>query len=423
MPDYSRTDTLLGPYRVLDLTSELGLMCGKMLGDLGADVIKLERPGGDPARNRGPFYKDQVHPEKSLFWFAHNVNKRGLTLNIRCADGQELLKRLVTTADFLIESYAPGFLESLGLDYEDLSQINPRLVMVSITPFGRTGPKARHKMSELTMWASGGEMYLTGDPDRAPLWISLPQAGLQGSLEALAGAMVAHWHRENTGEGQHVDVSIQEAVIWQLMGTPIGLWACHGENQQRRGTMQVQPKATYPGAGQCKDGFFTGGILGGGASLHTVRTQQGLVSWMDAEGRATPELKGYDWRRFDGRSVTQEEADRLAKPILDFYKTKTVRQIHEEGVVQRRMTTAAFYTAKDVLADPQLQARDYWVKLEHPELGESLTYPGAYAKMSETPLKFRRRAPLIGEHNDELYRGELGLSASELALLKGRRVI
>ena len=135
-----KQETMLSPYRVLDLTDEKGLLCGKILGDLGADVIKIERPGGDPARNIGPFYHDEPDPEKSLFWFALNTSKRGITLDIEKADGKEIFKKLVKSADFVIESFAPGYLDKLGLGYSELERLNPGIIMVSITPFGQTGP-------------------------------------------------------------------------------------------------------------------------------------------------------------------------------------------------------------------------------------------------------------------------------------------
>jgi len=172
---------VLGPYRILDLT-EGGCMVGaRMLGDLGADVIKIEPAGGSPSRI-APFYKDIPHPGKSLFWFAYNMNKRGITLDISKVDGQEIFKRLVRSTDIVMESFEPGYMNQLGLGYADLSKIKPDLVVTSIIPFGQSGPKAQYKGSDLTAWASGGYLYICGDPDRALTWVSFPQASL------LAGA-------------------------------------------------------------------------------------------------------------------------------------------------------------------------------------------------------------------------------------------
>ena len=213
-------ELLLSPYRVLDLTDERGLLCGKVLADLGADVIQVEPPWGSTGRNIGPFYRDEVHPEKSLFWWAYASNKRGITLNLDTADGRELLKKLAKDVHFLVESFPPGYLNELGLGYDVLKTINPSLVMVSISPFGQDGPYAHYKAPDIVGMAMSGFMYLTGDSDRPPLRVASPQFYLQGSAAGAAGAMLAHTHRALTGEGQHVDVSCQQAVAKSLAGAP-----------------------------------------------------------------------------------------------------------------------------------------------------------------------------------------------------------
>ena len=157
---------MLSPYRVLDLTDERGLLCGKILADLGADVIQVEPPTGNTARRIGPFYQDEVHPERSLFWWSYTSNKRSISLNLATADGRALLKRLVPSADFLIESGAPGEMAALGLGYGDLAALNPALIVVSITPFGQDGPYATYQAPDLVGMGLGGFMYVTGDPDR-----------------------------------------------------------------------------------------------------------------------------------------------------------------------------------------------------------------------------------------------------------------
>ena len=194
-------DKMLSPYRVLDLTDEKGMLCGKILGDLGADVIKIEKPGGDLARNIGPFYHDIPDPEKSLFWFGYNTNKRGITLNINTADGKEIFGNLVKMADFVIESFPPGFMDELALGYSSLREINPRIILTSITPFGQTGPRKDYKASDIVSLALGGFMSLTGDVDRAPLRISVEQACCHAGAQAAVASLIAHYDRELTGEG------------------------------------------------------------------------------------------------------------------------------------------------------------------------------------------------------------------------------
>src|SRR3972149_79549 len=192
----------LEPYRVLDLTAGGCSLCGKILGDLGADVIRIERPGGNPDRSLGPFYKDIPDREKSLFWFAYNANKRGITLNIETADGREIFRRLVKRADFVIESLPPGYMDSLHIGYAVLKEINPRLIMAGISPFGQKGPYAHSNASDLITMAMSGFMYLHGDPDRPPVWISFPQASISAGAECAAAALIAHRHREGGGGGR-----------------------------------------------------------------------------------------------------------------------------------------------------------------------------------------------------------------------------
>jgi crotonobetainyl-CoA:carnitine CoA-transferase CaiB-like acyl-CoA transferase len=204
---------MLSCYRVIDLTDEKGFLCGKILADLGADVIKIEKPGGDASRDKGPFYHNIPDPEKSLLWFAYNTSKRGITLNIETSDGKDIFKKLVKTADFVIESFVPGYMDEMGLGYSVLSKINQRIILVSISPFGQTGPFARLKASDMTVFAMGLLMSQSGDVDRPPVQVSFPQSFINASADAAVGAMVAHYYREMTGEGQQVDVSAMESVL------------------------------------------------------------------------------------------------------------------------------------------------------------------------------------------------------------------
>jgi benzylsuccinate CoA-transferase BbsE subunit len=188
-------NTAMDAYRVLDLTDDKGFFCAKILGDLGADVLKIERPGGDPARKAGPFYKDDPDPEKNLNWFAYNLNKRGITLDIEKEAGRALFKKLVERADFVIESFPVGYLEGLGLGYKTLSALRPRLILTSISPFGQTGPYKDYVGSDLIGMAMGGLAYITGNAGESPVRISFPQAYLLASAEAAAATMIAHYHR------------------------------------------------------------------------------------------------------------------------------------------------------------------------------------------------------------------------------------
>lgn len=420
-----KTKSILGSYRVLDLTDEKGLLCGKILGDLGADVIKVEKPGGDAARSIGPFYKDIPHPEKSLYWFAFNLNKRSITLDIETADGAEIFKRLVKTADIVVESYQPGYLDGLGLGYIALKEINPQIILTSITPFGQTGPYAHYKGSDIVGWATSGMMHLCGDPDRPPLQVTAPQAYCQASVHAAMAAMTALYYRKQSGEGQQVDVSIQESSMdAQLLGTQV--WELLGLNVPRLGTIVAAPR----GGGlppilirlnwACKDGQVSW-AFGGGAWAGGQASTQALVEMANRYGMAM-ELKDYNWTTLDFSTIAQEEYDRIGKSISDFLQTRTKDELFEEAV-KKGIFLAPVNNIKDLSEDPQLAHREFWEKVEHPELRDTITYPGAFAKLSEAPWRVWRRPPLIGEHNEEIYHDELGMSKKELAILKQARVI
>ena len=193
--------TPLGPYRVLDLTEGGFNWCGKVLADLGADVVKIEPPGGSPTRSAGPFVDGEPGPDRSLFWAAYCANKRGVTMDLESVAGREQLRQLARESDILIESFRPGFMGDRDLGFDDLADINPWLVYTSITPYGQTGPYVQHEAPDLVAWSMGGMQYICGDADRPPVRISAPQAELHAAAQAAAGTMAAFWHRQKSGEG------------------------------------------------------------------------------------------------------------------------------------------------------------------------------------------------------------------------------
>jgi len=421
MASSDRNQGLLSPYRALDLTNELGFLCGKILGDLGADVIKVEPPGGDPARAIGPFYKNQLDPEKSLFWFGFNNNKRGITLNLESPKGRELFLQLVATSDFVIETFTPGYLQSLNLGYTVLSKVNPRVVLTSIAPFGQTGPYSRFKASDIEIMALSGCMSLTGDMDRPPLRVTFPQSyGWTGSYAAM-GALAAHYHRGLTGEGQQVDVSAQACLLWAFSHAHT-FWDLNRHVEKRAGSFMTG--RTITGAKMrvfwpCKDGYLNFIIYGGEAGR---RTNQALVDWMDSQGTAPDFLKQKDWKTFDIAKVTQEEIDQMEEPIGEFFKGVSKADFFKQ-VVKRQMLGYPVASVKEIFEDPQHEARNFWQKVEHPELKSAIEYPGGFAKFSEGACHIWRRAPLIGEHNQEIYGQELRIPPAEIADLQKQRVI
>jgi len=410
---------MLSPYRALDLTDDKGFLCGKTLADLGADVIKVEPPAGDPSRNIGPFYHDIPHPEKSLYWLAYNGGKRGITLDIETADGRELFTKLVKTADFVIESFAPGYLESLGLGYPALTELNPRMILTSITPFGQSGPYRDYKTSDMVSMALGGYVHLTGDHDRPPVRVGFPQAYLHGGMAAAAGTMIAHYHRELSGEGQWVDTSIQEACAL-IPPDSYNFWEISQLLEERHGAVRLRPGtgARMRRVWLCQDGYVNFELYGGWlARAFTIP----LVAWMDEEGMAPDFLKEINWAAFDYSTATKEEVERIAEAAGRFFLSHTKAELWEGGI-KRRCVIYPVVSPREVAENIQLQARDYWVKIDHPELGDTLTYPGPCIRSSALPRRQPWRAPLIGEHNQEVFR-ELGLSQNELTMLKQAGVI
>lgn len=411
---------LLTGCRALDLTDDKGYLCGKVLADLGVEVIKVERPGGDSGRRLGPFYHDIPSPEKSLYWFAYNINKKGITLDIEKVNGKEIFKKLVETADFVLESFAPGYLDNLGLGYGELSKLNKGVVLTSISPFGQTGPYKDYKAYDLVALAMSGLMYVTGEPDRPPVCFSFPQAYLLASAEAAASTMLAHYHKKITGEGQHVDTSAQACFLTTLTNM-IPRWelsriVTHRAGSRRMGLFaQADVRSLY----RCRDGFVAFLILGG---ISAAKTNRALVEWMDSEGMADDYLRSMDWLKFDFATVTEEEIQRVESYVEKFFLAHTKAEIFE-GAKERAMILQPLMGIPELLHYQQLEVREFWQEVEHPELGDKITYPGPVIKLSQAPVGPERRAPFIGEHNKEIYVEELGFSREDIMALEQEGVI
>jgi crotonobetainyl-CoA:carnitine CoA-transferase CaiB-like acyl-CoA transferase len=405
---------LLSPYRVLDLTDERGILCAKILADLGADVIQIEPPGGSSARRVGPFYHDDAHPERSLFWWSYAANKRSITLNLSSRDGRALLKRLVPSAHFLIESFPPGHMERLGLGYDELAAINPALIVVSVTPFGQDGPYAHYHASDLNGMGMAGFMYVTGDPDRPPARVGVPHFYLHGAAAGATGAMIAHAQRVLTGRGQRVDVSCQEAVARTLASAP-QLFAIENTVIRRQGSYRQTGDTTFMRiTWPCKDGFVNFQLSGGAGAGRSVNS---LIQWMEEEGLGDSSLLGLDWTTLGYGMITKELLERVVPPVERFLMSHTKAELFE-GAVKRRILLFPVATAGDIMRNSQLQARGYFRQVAHPDLATTITYPGPFVRAGATPIELRRLAPKVGEHNTEIYLDDLGLTREELARLR-----
>lgn len=389
---------LLSPHRVLDLSGPLGFLTGKILADLGADVIKVERPGGDPSREWPP-YRQRGGRRESLYWAAFNANKRGITLDLAAEEGRFVLRELARGADVLIESFAPGYLASIGFDYTSLHRENPRLVLVSVTPYGQHGPDAGVPASDVEIMAASGAMSLAGEADGEPMRVTLPQAALWAGSEAAMGALTALVHRTVSGAGQWVDVSAQSAVIAALAHAP-AFWDLNGVNPTRAGmyitgrsVTGARMRAFWP----CRDGWLNFIVYGGAAGRST---NQQLVAWMDERGFGSEALRAIDWQTFKVTELTQAEVDEIEAPIGRFLSTLT-KQEFLDGAVARQMLGYPVATAEDIHGDSQLAARGFWQNVG--EGGDAIRYPGGFAIVDGERLRIRRQPPSIGEHNDEVY--------------------
>src|SRR5579883_2260096 len=282
---------ILESSQVLDLSNERGLLCGQILADLGADVIAVEPPGGCSARRLGPFAGGVRDPERSLLWWAYSRNKRSITLDIEHAQGRGLLRRMAAAADFLIESFEPGYMTSHGVGYDELAAINPALVYVSITGFGQSGPKADYADADLILLAAGGPLILGGDDDRPPVRLSVPQAYLHAGADAAVAAMVAHHERVRRGRGQHADIAAfaSAAIATQsaILAAPLGA------TQLRRlaGGLKLGP-LNLPVIWPAKDGYISMTFLFGSAlGVFTRR----LMHYLCARGYCDEATRDKDW--------------------------------------------------------------------------------------------------------------------------------
>ena len=401
-----RPPAALTGYRVLDLCHDHGMLCTKIMADLGADVIIIEPPTGMVTRTRGPFYHTLADPEKSLYFWYFHTNKRSITLNLDTPESQTLFKQLVRTADVLVETSPPGSLSRLGLGYADLCALHPRLVMTSITGFGSTGPYRHYRAPDIVGLAMGGLLYLCGEPDGPPV----PPGGQQGehlaALNGVTGTLIALWHRDVTGVGQHVDVSMQAAVA-NTLETTHQTYDFNGEIRRRFGHTREGAAYILP----CRDGYIA---LICGSKLGWPQ----LVQWMQDEGCG--EVVG-DARLLDDIYRFEHDAE-VHAALQAFFASKTKRDIYTEAQ-RRRLPLAPVNTPGDLVESPQLQARGFFVDVEHPELGTSVRYPGAPYALSATPWRITRRPPLLGEHNEDIYVQELGVSRDALSALRAGGII
>ena len=395
----------LAGLRVLDLTDLKGHLCARLLADMGADVIKIEPPAGDSARRIGPFVDDRPHRDRSLFFWFYNLNKRSLTLDLEHPEGAAILRRLAEGADVVIESFKPGAVARMGLGWEILHALNPALVLCSIAPFGQSGQYRDYQADDSVLTALSGMLYVNGFAAGAPVRPLGLQAYHSASYYAAIATMCSLFARDTSGEGQWIDLSMQEATASAVEHVAASYFGA-GEIERRRGTLHW---SRFFRVGRCRDGYVMHCSLGDWTSL---------IEWVNGDGKAQ-NLTRHEWEDVGKR---REGAEHLFDVLDEWVKDYSRDELLERAQLLR-LPYASVRSPENLFDDEQLLARGYFQEVEHPELGRTFRYPGAPYLFNDSPWRVTRRPPLLGEHTGEILRGELGMSAEELAALAAEGVI
>jgi crotonobetainyl-CoA:carnitine CoA-transferase CaiB-like acyl-CoA transferase len=390
--------------QVLDLADEKASFCSKLLADLGARVIKIERPGGDPSREIGPFLEDSPNPEKSSFFFHNNTNKLGITLNLEHENGREIFFKLLRKTDVVVET-SPDYFRQNGLDFEILRLENIRLIHISVTGLGQNGPRSQYKSCDLVASALGGQMYVTGSSSTPPLKPFGDQSYYTASLFGAVSVLLALRKRARTGKGEHIDISLQEAAVSTLDHVMVRYFYENTIATRQGGVHWNHSFCNLP----CKDGHIL---------LAPFQQWETLIEWMESEGMAE-DLTNEDYRE---EGYRDSRMSHVIQVIERWTKVHTVQELFESGQLMR-FPWAPICPLKEVSNNPQLKARGFFVDVEHPERKGSISYPGAPYRFSHSSTGPWKRAPLIGEDNVAIYQGELGLSDEELQRLSSLGVV
>lgn len=406
----------LAGIRVIELADRVGQWCGKLMADFGADVIKIEPPGGVAERQVGPFYKDVEDPNRSLYFWHYNTSKKSITLDLSNEEGRELFRRLVGTADVLLETTRPGTLPSLGLGYESLAADNQSLIVCSLTDFGQSGPWVGYKMTDMLHLAAGGQMAASGydevdDPERRPIAPGGGNGYHMGAHYAYIAIMSALYYRNVTGHGQHLDVSAHEAAaLTTEMHVPN--WIYMQQVVQRQTGRHAGVRSSAPSQMPTGDGRYMN--MGGGLST----SFRAFVQTMADVGMAgdLEDVKYLD------PEVMMANQDHIRDLLRAYVQTVPAEVAFKAAQEIAGMPWGIVRSTDDLLDDEHFRERGFFLEVEHPELGETFTYPGAGAVFSASPQRIYRRAPLIGEDNAAVY-ASIGVDAARLARLHTAGVV
>lgn len=419
----------LGDLRIIEWCDEKGAWAGKMLADMGAEIIKIEPPAGDATRGYGPFMDDNPDAERSLWYWNYNTSKKGITLDVDTDRGRELFRELVKSADAVIESQAPGRAASLGIDYDDLKSENPNLIWVAMTPFGRNAPRKDELATDLTLLAGGGLAWMNGYDDHSlpPVRGGGNQGYHTGCHYGVMSLLVALLHRDHTGVGQFIDVNFNAAInVTTEAGTY--QWLVAEQEVQRQTGRHAGVQPSPPTQVLCADGRYVNLTFAArnaamfrviydwlhvldlqdefeGAAALLAGTNRGQITIQEL--RTDPEVRTIIRAAREGMNLIAAHVK-----AYDFF-----RYAQDNGMV-----VSIIYSPEEMIEDVHFKERGMAVPVEHPEIGRSFIYPGPPYQLRETPWRISRRAPLLGEDNDEVY-GALGVSHSERDALKEAGVI
>lgn len=388
----------LSGVRVLELAHQAGAVCGRVLADLGAEVIKLEPPGGEAARSCPPLVALDDGRELSCFWLAYNVSKRSLCIELETEQGRRDFVRLAASADIVVTDFQRLSIAE-GDQLAALARAaNPALVWVDILPFGRGQPHEDYPATDTVLQALGGHLFLNGDVDRPPVRIGIPVALIQGGAEAASAALMAYYHRLRTGgAGQRVDVSIQECVVWTLLNTTM-IWQILGMNEIRGGAVRKEranrfyTRLVWP----CRDGYVFFGPVGGGGGAAREKSYAALLKWMEEDGFTDEILTSHDWNGEGQFRIPQSEYDAVTEVIGRFIQTKTEAELMARAVSDR-ILLAPVSSIRGVFENPHFRSRGYYETVRELRSGRSVEIPFHWVRLTETPLVPPSPAPEPGQ--------------------------
>jgi crotonobetainyl-CoA:carnitine CoA-transferase CaiB-like acyl-CoA transferase len=390
---------------VLDLSEHIvGPYGTKLFADYGANVIKVERPMGDPSRRLGPFKDDDNHPEKSGTFFYFNINKRSVVLDLKTGNGREAFWALAKKAHVIVESFRPGVMDRLGLGWEEIHERYPALPLVSVSNFGQHGPYRDYRGSDLVLYGFGGEMFSTGMLHREPIKMYGTAALVQSGSALSTAIMGALFAARNSRRGQHVDFSIADSHLVGVDRRHSAVVSFQYSGRKSLRAASTAPTGMLSGVFECADGWIS--IGAGGRRFMGVREFMGRPSWLDDPKWDNPSIQ-----------VDPDAIKEFHSHLLPWLRTKTKREVWEAGR-RAKFICGPLYTVDEVFSDPVFQERGLWQEASTPEMGE-FRFPGRPFLMSATPWEYRRPAPKLGEHTQEVL-AEAGLSPESVEMITGK---